>query len=75
MEKGYVELHNDADNKKERIIVPTTDGKSFFAEVCKGTHEIEETVLNEMGQKNCDMYLALSEQYEMTLQKNVERIK
>ena len=74
MEKGYVELQNDTGNKKERIIVPTAEGKSFFEEVCKGTHEIEEAVLNEMGQKSCDMYLALSEQYEMILKKNVEGI-
>lgn len=74
IEKGYVELQNDNENKKERNIIPTINGKLFFTEVCKRTHEIEEEVLNEMGQENCERYLVLSEQFEMALKDKVERM-
>ena len=69
IKKELVELQGNSDNKKERIIVPTSKGAAFFQQVCKDTHEIEEAVLKEM---DCELYLELSRQYETILKKHVK---
>lgn len=47
--KGYVVYSTDESDKREKIITFTNEGKSYASAILCQLHEIEESVLKEMG--------------------------
>lgn len=62
-------------NKKEKFIIPTIAGRTFFSNIFKETNQFEETVLSALGDNTCSFLIETAEKLSDIIKNEVAKLR
>lgn len=71
-EKGYVVFHEDQDNHKKKLVVLTQEGEKKAHEITDELIDIENRVVEKLGEKQLAQFIALSNALANTLEEEMK---
>lgn len=71
-ENGYVVFHEDQDNHKKKLVVLTQEGEKKAHEITDELIDIENRVVEKLGEKQLAQFIALSHALANTLEEEMK---
>lgn len=70
--KGYLTVTANSENKRERLIRFTEEGKAFAASILEPLHEMEESAMEKLGPLQRQQLIASNTKYYELLKEEIE---
>lgn len=70
--KGYVTITANAENKRERLIAFTEDGKIFASSILDKLHQMEENAMHKLGEEKRKQLIESNAKYYELLREEIE---
>ena len=64
----------DSNNKKEKFIAVTQTGDNYFRDILEETRQVEQNVLEGLGEENCTFLTKIADSVETLVHKEMARI-
>lgn len=70
--KGYIMMHENPDNKRERLVSFSEKGELYSDSVLKPLYEMEESVMERLGTKLSDQLVSVNMKYYEFFKEEIE---
>lgn len=70
--KGYLTTSTNIENKRERLISFTEEGKGFANSILSKLHLMEERAMEQLGTEHCQQLIDCNTEYYQLLRKEIE---
>lgn len=70
--KGYISITSNTENKRERLITFTEDGKKFAASILEKLHQMEENAMDKLGDTKRKQLIESNTRYYELLKEEIQ---
>lgn len=70
--KGYLIMTENAENKRERLVSFTESGSEFASSILKQLHQMEERVMEKLGEEKRDRLIECNTEYYELLKEEIK---